>query len=53
MEFLISFFNLLFTLLSFAIIARALVSWIPVDRYHPAIQHKGCFRRRLAYFLPV
>jgi YggT family protein len=37
-EFLISFFNLLFTLLSFAIIARALVSWIPVDRYHPAIQ---------------
>ncbi len=38
MEFLISFFDLLFTLLSFAIIARALVSWLPMDRYHPAIQ---------------
>ena len=38
MGFLINFFDLLFTLLSFAIIARALVSWLPIDRYHPAIQ---------------
>ncbi len=38
MEFLINFFDLLFTLLAFAIIARALVSWLPMDRYHPVIQ---------------
>lgn len=38
MEILISFFDLLFTLLIFAVIARALVSWLPIDRYHPAIQ---------------
>ena len=36
--FLINFFDLLFTLLGFAIIARALVSWLPIDRYHPAIR---------------
>jgi YggT family protein len=35
--FLINFFDLLFTLLAFAIIARALVSWLPIDRYHPAV----------------
>lgn len=38
MGFLISFFDLFFTVLSFAIIARALVSWLPIDRYHPIIQ---------------
>lgn len=38
MGFLINFFDLLFTLLGFAIIARALVSWLPVDRYHPIIR---------------
>ncbi len=38
MEFLISFFDLLFTLLGFAIIARALVSWVPIDRYHPVVR---------------
>lgn len=38
MGFLINFFDLLFTLLAFAIIARALVSWLPVDRYHPVIR---------------
>ncbi|MBI4788638.1 MAG: YggT family protein [Chloroflexi bacterium] len=38
MAFLINFFDLLFTLLGFAIIARALVSWLPIDRYHPAIR---------------
>jgi YggT family protein len=30
--------DLVFTLLIFAIIARAIVSWLPMDRYHPAIQ---------------
>ena len=38
MGFIINFFDLLFALLSFAIIARALVSWLPIDRYHPAVQ---------------
>lgn len=38
MGFLINFFDLLFTLLGFAIIARALVSWLPIDRYHPIIR---------------
>jgi len=33
-----SFFNLLFTVLYFAIIARALVSWLPIDPYHPIVQ---------------
>ncbi len=33
-----TFIDLLFTVLSFAIIARALVSWIPIDRYHPIIR---------------
>jgi YggT family protein len=32
---LITFFDLLLTLLSFAIIARALLSWFPMDPYHP------------------
>jgi len=38
MNILLSAIDLLFTLLTFAIIARALVSWLPIDRYHPAIQ---------------
>lgn len=38
MPLLINFFDLLFTVLTFAIIARALVSWLPIDRYNPAIQ---------------
>lgn len=38
MEFLISFFDLLFTLLSFAIIARALLSWVRPDPYNPLVQ---------------
>ena len=36
-EVALGFFNLLFTVLYFAIIARALVSWFPVDPYHPAV----------------
>ncbi len=38
MGFIINFFDLLFTLLSFAIIARALISWVPVDPYNPAVR---------------
>ena len=34
MELLITFFDLLFTLLQFAIIARALLSWLPINRYN-------------------
>ncbi len=34
---MINFFDLLFTLLTFAIIARALVSWIAIDPYHPIV----------------
>jgi YggT family protein len=33
-ELLITFFDLLFTLLQFAIIARALLSWLPINRYN-------------------
>ena len=33
-----SFFNLLFTVLYFAIIGRALVSWLPIDPYHPIVR---------------
>ncbi len=33
--FLINFFDLLFALLALAIIARALLSWIAIDPYHP------------------
>lgn len=33
-----NFVDLLFTLLTFAIIARALISWMPVDRYNPLIR---------------
>jgi YggT family protein len=36
-EVVLSFFNLFFTILSLAIVARALVSWFPVDPYHPAV----------------
>lgn len=37
-EILLNFFDLLFTVLTFAIIARALISWLPVDPYHPIVQ---------------
>ena len=33
-----NFVDLLFTALTFAIIARALISWVPIDRYHPIVQ---------------
>ncbi|MBI5305066.1 MAG: YggT family protein [Chloroflexi bacterium] len=38
MEILLRAIDLLFTLLTFAIIGRALVSWLPIDRYHPIVQ---------------
>ena len=38
LSFVVSFVDLLFTLLSFAIIGRALVSWLPIDRYNPIIR---------------
>ncbi|MBI5652402.1 MAG: YggT family protein [Chloroflexi bacterium] len=38
MNLIINAIDLVFTLLIFAIIARAIVSWLPLDRYHPAIQ---------------
>jgi YggT family protein len=37
-EVVLSFFDLLFTVLTFAIIARALVSWLPIDPYNPIVQ---------------
>lgn len=36
-EVVINFFDLLFTILAFAIIARALISWVPIDPYHPIV----------------
>ncbi len=39
MGFVVTFLDLLFTILGFAIIARALLSWLPIDRYgNPLIQ---------------
>ena len=38
MGFIITFIDFLFTLLIFAVIARALVSWMPMDPYHPFIR---------------
>ncbi len=36
--FVLNFVNLLFTLLSFAIIGRALLSWIITDPYNPIVR---------------
>ena len=38
MNLLIYFVNLFFTLLSVAILARVLLSWIRVSPYHPAVE---------------
>ncbi len=38
MGLVITFLNFVFTLLSFAIIARALISWVPIDPYNPAVR---------------
>jgi YggT family protein len=38
MDLLIYFINVFFTLLSLAILARVLLSWIRVSPYHPAVE---------------
>lgn len=38
MTFLITFVNLLFQILSWAIIIRVLLSWVRIDPYHPLIR---------------
>jgi YggT family protein len=38
MGFILTFLDLLLTVLGFAIIARALVSWLPVDPYNPFVR---------------
>ena len=38
MDPIISFIHMLFTLYSFAILGRALVSWVQVDPYNPAVK---------------
>jgi len=38
MDLLIYFVNLFFTLLSVAILARVLLSWVRVSPYHPAVE---------------
>ncbi len=38
MTFVITFINLLFQILSWAIIIRILLSWVRIDPYHPAIR---------------
>jgi YggT family protein len=38
MSLLIYFIDLVFTLLSLAILARVLLSWIRVSPYHPAVE---------------
>jgi len=38
MSLLVYFVNLFFTLLSLAILARVLLSWVRVSPYHPAVE---------------
>lgn len=38
MGFIISFIDLLFTIFIFAIVARALISWLPLSPYHPVVR---------------
>lgn len=38
MGFIVTFLDLLLTILGFAVIARALVSWLPVDPYNPFVR---------------
>ncbi len=38
MDPIISFIDMLFTWYSYAILGRALVSWVQVDPYHPAVK---------------
>ncbi len=38
MIFLITFIDLLFRILSIAILIRVLISWVKIDPYHPLVQ---------------
>ena len=38
MSYLVTFLDLLLTILGFAIIARALLSWVSIDPYNPLVQ---------------
>ena len=38
MSFFVTFVDLLLTVLGFAIIARALLSWVQIDPYNPLVQ---------------
>lgn len=38
MGFLVTFLDLLLTILGFAIIIRALLSWVQIDPYNPLVQ---------------
>ncbi len=38
MEFAITFIRLLFMALNIAILARILLTWIPIDPYHPIVR---------------
>ncbi len=38
MAYLANFINLLFTILSYAILIRVLLSWVRVDPYNPLVQ---------------
>ncbi len=38
MTFLITFIDLLFRILSIAILIRVLISWVKIDPYHPLVQ---------------
>jgi YggT family protein len=38
MDFLVYFIDIFFTLLSLAILARVLLSWVRVSPYHPAVE---------------
>jgi YggT family protein len=37
-SYLVTFLDLLLTILGFAIIARALLSWVSIDPYNPLVQ---------------
>ncbi len=38
MEFLLTFIRLLFMALNIAILARILLTWIPIDPFHPIVR---------------
>ena len=38
MQFLATFVNILFTVLNIAILIRILLTWVPIDPYHPLVR---------------